>query len=99
MDNFRTEHEDSLFQKYINLIYRLHIKVQFTNYVVIFFSPRNVTFNDPPTNCGDLIDIGFILTGFYPVQLKPISVHKFGKIGMIYCNFQPDSSTKKLRLI
>ena len=79
MDNFRTEHEDSLFQKYINLIYRVQVKFKFTNYVVIFFRPRYVTFNDPPTNCGDLSDIGFTLNGFYPVQLKPISVHKFEK--------------------
>ena len=39
------------------------------------YRPRNtsnVTFNDPPTNCGDLSNIGYTLNGFYPVQLKPV---------------------------
>ena len=56
--------------------------------------PRNysdVAFNDPPTNCRDLRNIGYTLNGFYPVQLNLVGEPKFGKIGMIYCNFKPGS--------
>ena len=59
------------------------------------FRPRNtsydVPFNDPPTNCRDLSHIGHTLNGFYSVQLNPLGEQNFGKIGMIYCNFKPES--------
>jgi len=52
-----------------------------------------VAFNDPPTSCRDLSYIGYTLNGFYPVQLKPPGVEQtLGKIGMIYCNFNPEPS-------
>ena len=50
-----------------------------------------MAFNDPPTNCRDLSKIGYTLNGFYPVQLNLVGEPKFGKIGMIYCNFKPES--------
>jgi len=65
--------------------------------MLIFISrgPKNTTeevFNDPPTNCRDLSEIGYTLNGYYPVQLKIIDGEKkLDKIGMIYCKFNSDT--------
>jgi len=63
--------------------------------ILISRGKQNITeepFNDPPTNCRDLNEIGHTLNGYYPVQLKLVEVdHKSPKIGMIYCKFNPDT--------
>ena len=62
--------------------------------ILILRGRKNSTeevFNDPPTNCRDLSEIGHTLNGYYPVQLKLMDgEQQSNKIGMIYCRFNSD---------